>query len=76
MKRFTAIEIILIIMTIAVSTVIVFGIVGIIVAGKSTEDNTAIRMAFMDLLKVITGGIFGAIGTLVTIKYKKQNKEV
>lgn len=48
MKRFSAIEIVMLIFAIAVSATILFGIIGMAIGGKTTPDNAPIRVALID----------------------------
>ena len=68
MKRFTAIEIVMLIFAVCVSLTIVLGLVGMMIGGKTNAENEPLRAVFVDLLKYITGGIFGGISVLVTNK--------
>lgn len=72
MKRFSAIEIVMLIFSITVGLTILLGIVGMAVMGKTTPENEAIRAALIDLLKYITAGTFGAITVLITNKKQPE----
>lgn len=70
MKKFNAVEWILLMFAFSVAVAILIGVGGIIFRGSAnpTEGSVAIRNALLDLMKVIVGGIFGAIATLKSIK--------
>lgn len=68
MKRFSAIEIVMLILTLCVSLTIILGLIGMMVGGKTNAENEPLRAALIDLLKYITAGVFGAISVLVTNK--------
>jgi len=68
MKNYNAVEIIVMIFTISVCLVIILAIGGMMIGGKTNENNTAIRVAFIDLIQYITGGIFGAIAAIKSEK--------
>ncbi len=76
MKKFNAGEWILLMLAFSVSGAILMGVAGIIFKGTSnpTEGAVAVRNALIDLLKVIIGGIFGAIATLKSIKNDKDER--
>jgi len=61
MKKFNSQELILMAFTFAICVLLITIGGGMIVGGKTTADNTAIRSAFIDLIQYITGGIFGAM---------------
>ncbi len=70
MKKFNAGEWVLLMLAFSVSGAILMGIGGIIFKGavNPTEGSVAVRTALLDLLKVIVGGIFGAVATLKSMK--------
>lgn len=72
MKRFTAIEIVMLILTLCVSLTIILGLVGMMIGGKTNAENEPLRAALISLLQYISGGVFGAISVLVTNK-KQQD---
>jgi len=75
MKKFNAIELILLMFAGSVCLVIIIAISGIVFKGNSSPNEGAvqIRVAMLDLLKIISGGVLGAIATLKSIK--DGNKE-
>lgn len=70
MKKFNSGEWVLLMLAFSVSIVIIIAVAGIVFKGNATpnEGATAIRTALIDLLKVIVGGIFGAIAVIKTNK--------
>ena len=70
MKKFNAGEWVMLMLAFSVVGVILMGIGGIVFKGNAnpTEGSVAVRNALIDLLKVIVGGIFGAIATLKSMK--------
>ena len=55
---------VLIMLAFCVTASILITIVGIVFKGKdANESNSAIRIALIDLLKVIVGGVIGAISS-------------
>jgi hypothetical protein len=70
MKKFNAGEWVLLMLAFSVAVSILIGVGGIIFKGSAnpTEGAVAVRTALLDLLKVIVGGIFGAIATLKSMK--------
>jgi len=75
MKKFNAGEWVLLMLSFSVAVAILIGVGGIIFRGSAnpTEGSVAVRNALLDLMKVIVGGIFGAIATLKSIN--DGNKE-
>ena len=75
MKKFNAGEWVLLMLAFSVAVAILIGVGGIIFRGSAnpTEGSVAVRNALLDLMKVIVGGIFGAIATLKSIN--DGNKE-
>lgn len=72
MKRFNAIEIVMLILTLCVSLTIVLGLVGMMIGGKTNAENEPLRAALISLLQYISGGIFGAIAVLTTNKKQQE----
>ena len=72
MKRFTAIELVMLIFTISVSATILLGIVGMAVMGKTTVENAPIRLALTDLLKSIVGALFVSVGVMINNKKQQE----
>jgi len=70
MKKFNAGEWVLLMLAFSIAVAILIGVGGIIFRGSAnpTEGSVAVRNALLDLMKVIVGGIFGAIATLKSIK--------
>ena len=77
MKKFNAGEWVLLMLAFSVAAAILIGVGGIIFRGSAnpTEGSVAVRNALLDLMKVIVGGIFGAIATLKSIKNDTNNPE-
>ena len=75
MKRFNAGEWVLLMLAFSIAAAILIGVGGIIFRGSAnpTEGSVAVRNALLDLMKVIVGGIFGAIATLKSIKNDTNN---
>ena len=67
MKRFNAIELVILIFAVSIGLVIVSTIAGMLFGGATTTANEAIRLAVIDLIKYITAGVFGAIAALKSI---------
>lgn len=65
MKRFTASELILLMLAGSVCVVLVLSVAGIVFKGSAVpnEGSIAIRSALIDLLKVIVGGVIGSAVT-------------
>ena len=63
MKKFNAGEWVLLMLAFSVAAAILMGVGGIVFKGAAnpSEGSVAVRNALIDLLKFITGGIFGAI---------------
>ena len=72
MKRFTAIELVMLIFTISVSATTLLGIVGMAVMGKTTVENAPIRLALTDLLKSIVGALFVSVGVMINNKKQQE----
>ncbi len=75
MKKFNAGEWVLLMLAFSVSGAILMGIGGIVFKGSAnpTEGSVAVRNALIDLLKVIVGGILGAIATVKSMKDGNNN---
>ncbi len=75
MKNFNAFEWVILMLTFSVSIVIVISVLGIVFKGSTAPNPGAveIRSALIDLLKVIVGGIFGAIATIRSTNDKSAN---
>ena len=63
MKKFNSSEWILLMFAGSVCLVIIMSVMGIVFKGSSNpnEGAVAIRAALIDLLKIITGGVLGAV---------------
>ena len=70
MKKFNAIEWILLMFTGAICLAILISVSGIIFKGNSspTEGAVQVRTTLLDLLKIIAGGVLGAVSALKTMK--------
>ena len=62
MKRWTAIEWCLFVLTLTVPIIIILSILVKVITGEGLSIESATLLS--DLLKVITGGVIGIIGTL------------
>lgn len=70
MKKFNAGELILLMMAGSVCLVILISVVGIVFKGTSSPNEGAVqtRAAILDLLKIIAGGVLGAVAAAKSIK--------
>ena len=70
MKKFNAGELVLLMMAGSVCLVILISVSGIVFKGNSSPNEGAIqiRVAILDLLKIIAGGVLGAVATFKSIK--------
>jgi len=73
MKKFNAGELVLLMMAGSVCLVILISVSGIVFKGNSSPNEGAIqiRVAILDLLKIIAGGVLGAVATFKSIKDDK-----
>jgi len=73
MKKFNSAELILLMFAFSVCLVIIISVGGIVLKGSSnpTDGAVAIRTALLDLLKIITGGVLGAVAASKSIKEDK-----
>jgi len=59
MKKYDVDEIIKLVFAFTVCAMMLISIVGIIISGKTTSDNSAIRSSVIDLMTFIAGVILG-----------------
>ena len=73
MKKFTAQEIILFMITACVCLTVLVGVLGIVIKGSSDPSQAAVetRVALIRLLDIMIGGV---LGSMVTIKANKDDK--
>ena len=73
MRKFNAIELVILIFAVSVSLVIIAGVLGMLFGGVTNADNQIVRTAIVDLIKFIVAGVFGAMGALKISRDKHNN---
>lgn len=76
MKKFNAGEWVLLMFAGSVCLVIIISVLGIVFKGNSSPNEGAVqtRAAILDLLKIIAGGVLGAVSAFKTMKDDNNNR--
>ncbi len=74
MKKYNIGEIILLIMAGTVALFVILIAIGGLIAGKTTPENSAVRIQVLDFVKVIGGAVMGTVATMISGN-KKDGKD-